>query len=412
MNLLMDEGAGKRLSIRIDGIKDFKWNPARNMFSYWFNNESKEKQAPKIGFVHIPSREVATEKEIVNGLDVKIDWSSDGSKLIAITKLLIKKTYVNNVVLFDVRSKVIPMEIIQIEDNILSVDWNSLNNRLIVLSFKDKKINPEWENISKSATAIVYDIKEDKGTLTAAKLGSSGAHISNKVEWSKNGNIFIISDIKNTNPANQGKYYIYYIRNVSSKVESIEETKGGKKKGKAKTEEVKNTLIESINEIEYPKSDMLKWDPTGRYFIIGKFLRGNLLSSIIIGSVNLNNPIGFKIYTAKGEELYEFSSKTLYQFEWRPRPSRNWDEKTQKDFKKQYKSDIRKQIIQQDEKERLDTYEVFKVQQEMTKQSFFSIFGPLQQRYKDTKQKRKEIGNDTDSEDDETFTKTVIADYY
>lgn len=275
MNLLMDESAGKRLSIRIDGINEFKWNPARNMFAYWFNNKNKEKEAPKVGFVHIPSREVATEKEIINGINLKFDWSSDGSKLIAHTKLMIKKTYLNNVIIFDIRSKVIPMDIIKVEGNILSSDWNSLTNRLAVLSCKDKKVNEKWEETAMNAIASIYEIKEEKGTLTSALIGSTKEQIANKVEWSRNGNIFIVSDVKNTNVSNQGKYYIFYIRTVVSKVEAAEETKGGKKKGKPKFEEVKETIIESINEIEYPKSDTLKWDPTGRYFIIGKFLKGN-----------------------------------------------------------------------------------------------------------------------------------------
>lgn len=128
--------------------------------------------------------------------------------------------------------------------------------------------------------------------------------------------------------------------------------------------------------------------------------------------VNANNPIGFKIFTAKGDELYSHMSKTLHQFEWRPRPQRNWEDKAQKEFKKQYKADIRKQIIQGDEKERQDTLEVFKVQQEMTKQRFFEMFAPLQQRYKDTKEKRKQIANDSDSEDYEVFTKTALIDYF
>ena len=204
MNLLMDESVGKRLSIRIDGINEFKWNPTKNMFGYWFNNKNKEKEAPKVGFIHIPSREVATEKEIINGVHLKFDWSSDGSKLIAKTKLLIKKTFLNNVVIFDTKSKAIPMDIIKVEDNILSTDWNSMTNRLAVLSFKDKKVNEEWDDVAKNSIATIYEIKEDKGTLTSAKLGSTSNQIANKIEWSRNGSIFIVSDVKKSKPCKSG----------------------------------------------------------------------------------------------------------------------------------------------------------------------------------------------------------------
>lgn len=40
------------------------------------------------------------------------------------------------------------------------------------------------------------------------------------------------------------------------------------------------------------------------------------------------------------------------------------------------------------------------------------MFAPLQQRYKDTKEKRKQIANDSDSEDYEVFTKTALIDYF
>uniref|UniRef100_A0A7S3J327 Eukaryotic translation initiation factor 3 subunit B n=1 Tax=Euplotes harpa TaxID=151035 RepID=A0A7S3J327_9SPIT len=404
MNLLMDNASGKRLSFRIDGIKDFKWNPTKNMFSYWFNNESKEKEAPKIGFVYIPSRDVMTEKEIINGIDLKIDWSADGTKLIALSKLKVKKTFHNNIVICDVKTKAIPMDIIKVDTNILSVDWNSTTNRLAVLSNRDKMIEESWVKKSSIASVTIYDIKENQGALSSSRIGKSEEHISSKVEWASNGTIFIISDVANANASYQGKFYVYNIRLIVNRVEKAASNQGSKKKkGKPTFEETKELVIELVNEVENPRADTLKWDPTNRFFITGKFNKGSLMTVV---SYN------FKIHNAKGDELHSFTSKSLHQFEWRPRPLRNWNDKQEKEFKKLYKNELRKAIIMQDEQERTEVLDVFKIQQEKTKEKFFEIIAPLQQRYKDTKEKRKAIGNETDSEDEEVYEKSVLIDYF
>lgn len=131
----------------------------------------------------------------------------------------------------------------------------------------------------------------------------------------------------------------------------------------------------------------------------------------------IRNPIAsnifrFTIHDAKGEQLYTYSSQKLQQFAWRPRPQRNWTEKQKREFKKLYKNSLRKEIIEADEKAKSETLEFYKLQKEKTKEKFLDIIKPLQQRYAETKDKRRAIGAESDSEDEEEFVRYAIIDYH
>jgi hypothetical protein len=94
---------------------------------------------------------------------------------------------------------------------------------------------------------------------------------------------------------------------------------------------------------------------------------------------------------------------------WRPRPVWKWGDKVEKEFRKEYKAKLRKEILEADEKEKVDLLEFFKLQKEKTKEKFFDLIRPLQQRYQETKDKRRAIVKDDDSDTEETYTKSVIC---
>jgi translation initiation factor 3 subunit B len=406
MHLLEDRMIQKRVSIKIENIKDFKWNPSKNMFCYWYFNSENDKVPPKIGFIDIPTREVWSEKEIINGIDLTMDWSLDGTKLISKTKLQRKKEFINNVAIFDVTSRGIPMAMIPVYSNIMSVEWTSATDRLAILHNKEKKITEKWAPHSMVSLVTLFDVKEENSMLKAVKIGTTKDHICNEVIWAQNGNIFICSDTKNSNPVYQGKFYVYYVRTVITKEEvKTEGRKGkGKKKQPAKVKEKREYVIDSVDEIDEPKSDQLVWDPTSRFFTICK-----LPSSGVIRAAMVKNSYQFSIFNAKGDLLYSYENPKLQQFAWRPRPARIWDKKTEQEFKKLYKKTLRKEIIDNEERERV---ELLKVTREKARSNFFDVFAPLQQRFKDTKDERKKIGHDTDSEDEEVFERRVMIDYY
>jgi translation initiation factor 3 subunit B len=283
MHVLLDERIDKRVGIKIDNITDFKWNPAKNMFWYaYFIKTSKAAKdedsngLPKIGFIDIPSREIWDEKEIINGDHVKIEWSADGTKLIAVCKLKKKKEYFNNVQIFDVTTRGIPTDIIKVNTNILSVEWTSATNRLAILANNSKKIKEKWEDKSQIASVTVYDIQQEKHSLISTLLGQSKEHITNNVKWANNGDIFVMSDIRNPNPVYQGKFYVYYVRKLVTRIETNNPSKGkkNKKKGKTAIEEKIGFVVDSVNEVDHPKDDWIEWDPTSRFFVTTRLPKG------------------------------------------------------------------------------------------------------------------------------------------
>jgi len=219
MHLLEDTRIDKRVSIRIDYIRDFKWSPSKNMICYWFRNTMKSTNPPKVGFIQIPTREVWSEREIINGEDVRTEWSADGTKLIAVCKLKRKKEFFNTVAVFDVTMKGIPVDMIKVNTNILDVEWVSLTNRLAILANREKKIKPEWSKYSQLSSVIIYEVKQSNGALVAKMLGKTKEHVCNVVKWAKNGVIFVACDIKHSNPSYQGKFYVYNVRNSVTREE-------------------------------------------------------------------------------------------------------------------------------------------------------------------------------------------------
>jgi translation initiation factor 3 subunit B len=270
MHLLEDKNIDKRVSINISHVKEFIWNPTKSMFCYWYCDDSKDLMPPKIGFVDIPSREVWNEKEINNGKSLKISWSEDGTKLIALCKLQRKKEFYNDVVIFDVTSRLIPLEIIKVPTNIMAVKWTSTTDRLALLANKEKKIKENWEEFSQTSSVTIYDIKQDKGILKSVFVGRSKESFANDVHWSENGNIFIACDTSHRNSAYQGKFFLYYVRTIIKREEVAATGKKKKGKGDTKMVERREYVIDSVDDIDDPKCDRLDWDPTCRFFTVSK----------------------------------------------------------------------------------------------------------------------------------------------
>lgn len=163
----------------------------------------------------------------------------------------------NNVQIFDVTTRGIPTDIIKVNTNVLSVEWTSATNRLAILANNEKKIKSMWEDKSQIASVTIYDIQQEKHSLISTYLGKSREHITNNVKWSHNGDIFVMSDIRNPNPSYQGKFYVYIVRKVVTKIETSNQAKGkkNKKKGKTVVEEKIDFVIDLVNEVDHPKDD-------------------------------------------------------------------------------------------------------------------------------------------------------------
>lgn len=166
------------------------------------------------------------------------------------------------------------MDIIKFDTNIMAADWSSATNRLAVLANNEKKIREKWEETSMLANVTIFDIQQDKNALISTKLGRSKDHICCMVKWAHNGHLFVVGDTKNRNPANQGKFFIYLIRTVITKVEIQNQGKKKGKKGKTQFQEKKDFVIDSVEDIDIPKADTLLWDPTARYFATTRLPKG------------------------------------------------------------------------------------------------------------------------------------------
>lgn len=410
MEMLIDESLNRRVGIRIDGIQSFQWSPSKSMFAYWMKNTKKETLPPKIGFVNIPNRKTIAEREINNGYELKFEWSADGTKLISMNKLKRKKEYMNSIAIFDLNSQSVPIEMINSDYNILSAKWVSNTKRLALLIDRSVKIDEKWKEVSTNSICCIYDIVEEKGSLKSKFIGQTKEHISNIVDWAKNGNIFIVADTKNRNPAYQGVFNIYYIRTMITKIEKPSNVKeeGGKgkakKKAKPQFEEVREYLIDLLTTIEDSHAETISWDPTSRFFITGK------LQKLITSAAQCK----FKIHDLKGDTLFSYSSQKLQQFAWRPRPVRNYDEATEKAFKKELKKNLKKKIVDQDESSKNEIFEIVKIEREHKRKELLEIIGPLQDRYRDTKKERraliKQTYDDSDSDNYEEFDRFVVMD--
>lgn len=259
-------------SLRADGAREFHWSPAANSLAYWAPEMGN---APaRVTLVSLPSRDELRQKNLFHVSDCKIHWQADGEylcvKVLRHTKS--KKTLFNNFELFRVNAKMIPVESLEIKEQVTAFAWEPRGDRFAIVHGEGGRPN-----------VSIYTMDGDTGRgggRECALVRTLESRACNSLYWSPQGGHLLLTTLGETS----GALEFHDVDHGTSKHE------------------------------EHYRMTHVEWDPSGRTLCtaVCQPLEGAFFK------FQMDN--GFKVWTFQGELVYEESREAFYQFSWRPRP--------------------------------------------------------------------------------------------
>lgn len=248
-------------SIKIPGVKDFAWSPKQNTISY-FVPESGNTPA-KVVLISLPTRKELRQKNLFNVKDCKLHWHAEGKflcvKVDRHTKT--KKSTFVNFELFRVKEKDIPIELMEVKDQVHAFAWEPKGDRFAIIH-GDNANRPDVSFYSLAGKQL-------------AKLRTIEKRPANALFWSPAGDMIILAGLRNLN----GVLEFFSVNEM-----------------------------ETVANEEHNMCMAVDWDPSGRF----------VATSVSHWRHQIDT--GYNIYTFDGKLLYKVVKDKFFQLLWRPRP--------------------------------------------------------------------------------------------
>jgi len=187
---------------------------------------------------------------------------------VKLAKKKTKKTIVHNFEIFRLRQKDVPVEVLEIEDNIVAFAWEPVGSRFAIIHG-----HPVRPSVS------LYNLPETKLELLKRLENRSASHLY----WSPTGDYLVIAGLGDKN----GTLEFLNTNNLDTTVEA---------------EHIMCTDVE--------------WDPSGRFVITS--VTQSIESTGSNWRATMEN--GYKLWSATGQNLATVPIDSCYQVLWRPRP--------------------------------------------------------------------------------------------
>ncbi|KAK8730659.1 hypothetical protein OTU49_007860, partial [Cherax quadricarinatus] len=273
-------------SIKVLGIKDFSWSPTDNILAYWI---AEDKDVPaKVSLVSIPSREETRTKNLFNVADCKMHWQKCGDylcvKVARYAKAKREKNEIKysgiyyNFEIFHMREKGIPVDSLEIKENIQAFAWEPVNNKFGIISGEPPTVNVTFFQVNKGQAP--------------SELKKLEKRPCNNLFWSPQGQFVVLAGL----------------RNMSGALEFID-TKD----------------FQVMMSTEHFMATDIEWDPTGRY----------VASCVSWWGHKVDN--AYWLWSFQGKILKRQTVDKFCQLLWRPRPPSLLTAQDIKDIKKNMK---------------------------------------------------------------------------
>lgn len=334
-------GLVEKKSIKLPGLKDFSWSPTQNMIAYWV---PEDKDAPaRVCIMEMPSRKDIRVKNLFNVHDCKMHWQKNGDYLCVRVERYTKsrKGIYFNLELFRMREKNIPVDTLEIKEQITAFEWEPNGSKFCIIHGESPRIN-----------ASFYQLEERQlGQVTLMKELEKRA--CNTISWSPTGQFCVLAGLRSLNGV---------------------------------LEFIDTADVSTMNTGEHYMATDVEWDPTGRYFMTGVSWWAHKVDN------------GFFIWSFQGKILQRHPIDQFCHFLWRPRPPSLLDEKAVKEVKK----DLKKYQKVFEIKDRMSQTKASKELIEK-RRALYNEFAEFRSRHQITFQEYKEFrvelreGVDTDS---------------
>lgn len=209
-------------SIRIPDVGGFEWCPGANILAY--HVPEKGNTPAKVSLLELPSKNRLREVHLYSVTGIKLFWQDRGDYLaVQMTRHKTKKTTSTHFEIFRVKTKDIPVENLDIDDQVIAFQWEPKGHRFAVIHSDSGKTNVSVYELNKKQIRFVGKL-EDRPV--------------NSLFWSPKGDLLIIASL---GPQGAGT------------IECIDVDV--------------NSSMYSLGLREHYMCRDVEWDPTGRFVI-------------------------------------------------------------------------------------------------------------------------------------------------
>eukprot|EP00741_Cyanophora_paradoxa_P015119 tig00020848_g14590.t1 len=249
--------------LKMDGARDFCWSPSDNIMAAW--QPEFQNSPARVTLIELPSKQEIRQKNLFNVTDIKMHWQSDGDylcvKVDRHTKT--KKSTYTNFEFFRMRDKDIPIEVLEIKENIVAFSWEPKGMRFALIHGEGAR-----------ADVSFYTMENPKGGKVRL-LKTLDKKPANHLFWSPQGGYICLAGLKALNG-------VLEFFNVNE--------------------------METMATEEHFMATDVEWDPTGRY------------CCTFVSHWRHQMENGFIIWGFNGKTVHKIMKDKFYQLLWRPRP--------------------------------------------------------------------------------------------
>lgn len=251
MNLL------DKTSIKIEGVMDFEWAPAKpqregvktyeQLFCYWTPEIGSN--PAKVGLMSIPSKQIVRTLNLFSVSDAKLHWQSDAAYLCVKVDRhsKSKKSQATTLEIFRVKEKGVPVEVVDtIKDTVINFAWEPKGDRFVIITTTE----PVGATAVPPKTSVSFFCPEKaKGNAVGnfKHLRTLDKKNSNAIYWSPRGRFVVIATVHNQQ---------------SSELEFYDLDFEGEK---PEADKDLTANLQLMNTADHYGVTDIEWDPSGRF---------------------------------------------------------------------------------------------------------------------------------------------------
>jgi len=343
----------EKKSLKIPGVHDFCWSPTDNIISCWIP-ESGDSPA-RVMLISIPSKKEIVSKSLFNVSDCRMHWQEAGDYLcVKVDRAKSKKTTHATFEIFRMRSKNIPVEVLELKDTILAFAWEPVGNRFAVIHSNN--------TANQRPDVTFYEIKE--GGIRALKTleKRQATHLF----WAPTGSFILLAGLR----ATDGGHLEFY--NVND--------------------------LETMASEDHFGCNQIAWDPTGRF--VCTFVS-------VWSHQQMEN--GYNIWSFQGKLIHKVLKDRFCQFLWRPRPPTLLS-KEKEEYIKQHIKEYSVRFVKEELEEKNKVLRELEEKRNKLIQQFENLRQTHSENYEASRQQRRELWGGQASDEDsgwEIYTESI-----
>lgn len=328
-------------TLKVPNISEFCWSPGQHTIFCWVPEDTKASSPAKMLLIDVPSRKERRTKNLFNVTDCKMHWQNKGDYLCVKVDRYIKKKKSTYFELFRMREKGVPIEVLELNQNIVAFAWEPAGSRFSIIHSNDTNTRPDISFYSMEGTQFKH-------------LKTLEKRPANHLFWSPRGHHIALAGLRNFNGALE-----FF---------DVDE-------------------LETLGSAEHAMATELEWDPTGRF----------VASAASAWRHQLEN--GYCLWSFQGRLIQKVLKDKFYQLLWRPRPPSLLPEEKEKEIRKNI-GQIAKLYAHQDEEERHRAEQQIKRERLALRKQFEEFLNAKRKVYEEQREARRALRGGRYSDDD------------